>query len=176
MFTLTRRLSLSVSALIMTLPLAAAEEACTIHIVVDDASVPENANETCVAVDENGDRIEVPCAPPEQVACSAGATVILSLPISADEMASGSGDDSGPGRCTSSVTFSDDLTATVNEGAGLGNGTWEQVDYNGRTTECDAVHCGTVIFGDGHEEAEFCSLLAFCDPETGLATALGYTW
>jgi hypothetical protein len=57
----TRRLSLSVSALVMTLPLMAAEDSCTIHLVVDEPVAPIEDTESCVAEDESGDLIEVPC-------------------------------------------------------------------------------------------------------------------
>lgn len=121
------------------------------------------------------------------VPCGPGQTVELTFPISAGTMAAGAGDPSGPGYCTGSVTFFDDLSRVYQMNmADYGDGPWPNYDtpkllrapYNG-LSRCSSggpssPHCATVVYGDGHVKPRYCSVVAMC--ENGVARATGFTW
>lgn len=100
--------------------------------------------------------------PSEGVPCETGGSAWMSHPISGDDMSSGASDDSGDGFCVSLVVFGDDIEDSAGHGA------------NGMTQYCDAVHCGTVLYGSGRTDTRLCTAFARC--EDGIAHTTGYTW
>jgi hypothetical protein len=130
---------------------------------------------------------EIPAAPAdaflpqEEVPCSIGSSARIRYAISAIDMQLGTGSTAGAGFCEGTVHFVgvEGLWRqyTYNPGSELAFG--PETPYNGATwdAQCNAVHCGSVIYGDGSvEQTAGCTVIAFCDAETGLARAVGYTW
>lgn len=122
------------------------------------------------------EQAEVPCGP--------GAEVDMVYRVRAIEMSTGASNENGEGTCSGRVKFSDDLSPT---------GTWSQshytddlrlafepeTDINGGTwdLDCGRVHCGTITDGAGVvDEDSGCTIVAFCDADTGLARPVGFTW
>jgi hypothetical protein len=119
--------------------------------------------------------------PQEDVPCSIGASARIRYAISAIDMQLGTGSTAGAGFCEGTVHFVGVEGVwrqyTYNPGTELAFG--PDTPYNGATwdVQCNAVHCGSVIYGDGSvEQTAGCTVIAFCDAETGLARAVGYTW
>jgi hypothetical protein len=110
----------------------------------------------------------------EGVPCGPGERVELSFPISAIDMSLGASDESGPGVCRGVVEFSTDLDDVQILGTML-EGQFAQVPFNGwGDNTCGEPHCNTLVYGDGRERDEYCTVVGVC--EDGVARATGYTW
>lgn len=117
---------------------------------------------------------------PTEVPCAAGATVVLRFEISAWQMDNGASEN-GPGACEGPVQFStrlEHLSAGAMPSEGYdGNWSYVSVDYNGTTPSvCGAPHCGTLLPSDGTVRVNDCTVWGYCDADTGLAHAVGFSW
>lgn len=111
---------------------------------------------------------------PEGVPCGPGERVELAFPISAIDMAQGASDRSGAGECRGVVEFAQDLDDVQVLGTML-EGQYAQVPFNGwGDNTCGEPHCNTLVYGDGRERDEYCTVVGVC--EDGVARATGYTW
>jgi hypothetical protein len=87
----------------------------------------------------------------------------LTFAISAQQMAQGGGDNSGPGSCRGRVYFN-----------GFGGLQGQSKMAHEGYARCGSYHCGTLKYGDGREKLTTCTVFAQC--KSGKATATGFTW
>lgn len=120
--------------------------------------------------------------PSSGVPCGPGALVEMAFRIPASLMSTGAGR-SGVGYCRGAVRFRANLAHRDPTGWLEYDAQHNPIHHSGWMngfSECTSAripgraHCSTVVFADGSEKEQYCSISALC--ENGVATATAFTW